>query len=339
MPRIVSSLLSVAFVSLLAASPVQAQFRMPSPEQIFTYVDTNRNGRADADEIERSRGPLKDRLKEQGVDYYRGIDREDFIKLMEQAREERERGDGDRRRRDRGENGDDRRSGDRSSGNRERTRVTVDLQQPFLEADGDGDGQIGLYEWCRWKGRASVAQFNELDLNRDGFLTPREIAAAGETATSLAAQLPTVGSPVTQAEQMQRTVIVEAAAAPTPAVVNAAQPQDRPAIPAMTGPGQLPATPTAATSTSVAANETTLAAVPPTLQAPLDEEDVNLPKYRSLFSLLDKDSDNLISPDEWERSQKIRKKFADAGVDLGKPMNFETFAILHQQLAAQESKS
>jgi Ca2+-binding EF-hand superfamily protein len=43
---------------------------------------------------------------------------------------------------------------------------------PFADLDRDGDGQIGLYEW-KDAGRP-IAQFLEMDLNNDGFLTVDE---------------------------------------------------------------------------------------------------------------------------------------------------------------------
>jgi Ca2+-binding EF-hand superfamily protein len=43
----------------------------------------------------------------------------------------------------------------------------------FRQYDTDGDGQIGLYEW-KAAGQP-IAKFLEMDLNRDGFLTPDEV--------------------------------------------------------------------------------------------------------------------------------------------------------------------
>jgi hypothetical protein len=53
--------------------------------------------------------------------------------------------------------------------------VTVTAAKPALSAefgslDKDDDGQIGLYEWPREK----LAEFQQLDTNQDGFLTPAE---------------------------------------------------------------------------------------------------------------------------------------------------------------------
>ena len=52
-----------------------------------------------------------------------------------------------------------------------RPRITLDLPSEFVELDTDQDNQIGLYEWPREK----RAEFKKLDVNQDGFVTPREI--------------------------------------------------------------------------------------------------------------------------------------------------------------------
>jgi Ca2+-binding EF-hand superfamily protein len=56
-----------------------------------------------------------------------------------------------------------------------------------VAGDLDGDGQVTYYEWRRWQ-RTGVAEFTRWDVNRDGFLTPRELA--GVAAPSGGASLP-----------------------------------------------------------------------------------------------------------------------------------------------------
>ena len=61
-----------------------------------------------------------------------------------------------------------------SEESREKPRVTLDLPSGFLAGDLDGDGQVSYYEWRRWQ-RTGAAEFARWDVNRDGFLTPREL--------------------------------------------------------------------------------------------------------------------------------------------------------------------
>jgi Ca2+-binding EF-hand superfamily protein len=56
-------------------------------------------------------------------------------------------------------------------------RQKVNVPRWFKEYDLDGDGQVSLYEWQEKGG--SVEAFRKLDLNRDGFITLRELARGG----------------------------------------------------------------------------------------------------------------------------------------------------------------
>jgi len=83
------------------------------------------------------------------------------------------------------ENGDDRRGErGRPSGNinqvnsafraKDKERVTVDLPPKYKEFDTDSDEQLGLYEWIIAK-RESLKQFDQIDADADGMLTPLEL--------------------------------------------------------------------------------------------------------------------------------------------------------------------
>lgn len=183
-------------VLIVIVGSQQAAFSQPSAERFFGFLDRNRDGRIDQDEAQRLPGPFREAMQRARVDFSRGVSQSEFARIMpgvmEQARAQREsdggRGDGrgpeDYRRR-----GDDR-GGDRSrsrssSGSSKPTRrwqprkverITLDLQDSWKEADLNGDGQVALYEWDRAKFR----EFFALDVNHDGFLTPRELAQSGD---------------------------------------------------------------------------------------------------------------------------------------------------------------
>lgn len=74
-----------------------------------------------------------------------------------------------------------------------RVRVTVGLPASYLDVDSDHDGQLGLYEWK--KAKRTVAQFTQLDLNKDGFLTPRELERAASLPAVASGSSATPGSP------------------------------------------------------------------------------------------------------------------------------------------------
>jgi hypothetical protein len=72
-----------------------------------------------------------------------------------------------------------------------RERITIDLPTTFASVDADQDGQVGLYEWKRAK--RTIAAFQKIDHDGDGFLTPAELARAGDagaTATAIASATP-----------------------------------------------------------------------------------------------------------------------------------------------------
>lgn len=55
----------------------------------------------------------------------------------------------------------------------------------------------------------------------------------------------------------------------------------------------------------------------------MDSPEAARAKYT--FRLLDRDRDGSVTPEEWQRSRRLRPKFEEAGVDLSKPMTVEQF--------------
>lgn len=97
-----------------------------------------------------------------------------------------------------------------------RVRVTLDLQSGYADVDSDRDGQIGLYEWK--KAKRPLAQFTQLDANRDGFLTPRELERAASLPMMAATPMPSTGSPAAVTAPTPSPVMASTAAvAPSPA--------------------------------------------------------------------------------------------------------------------------
>jgi EF hand len=162
MCRFVGPALLAGLWTALVALPAQAQFSAPSAERIFGFYDRDGDGELDEDEMERVRGPLRETLEGK-----REVDRDEFVRLFEEQQ----------RRRD--DDGDNRRPSTAGrSAPKVRERVTVELSSKYTPGDRDGDGQVGLHEWIEWKSLAAIREFLVLDINRDGFLTPREVLIA-----------------------------------------------------------------------------------------------------------------------------------------------------------------
>ena len=81
--------------------------------------------------------------------------------------------------------------------------MTVDLPPKYSELDIDYDGQIGLYEWITAR-RESLGQFDQMDMNFDGILTPSELLVYDEVMAS--------GEPKVTSYKRERVTIVSGGA-------------------------------------------------------------------------------------------------------------------------------
>lgn len=172
------------------------------------------------------------------------------------------------------------------------TRTTVDLNQEFTPHDLDQDGQIGLYEW-RKNNPGKLADFFVMDLNGDGFLTPREIqlSKAGKTQRSAASFMFALnhGQPDKPDENVAKTEASSKSSSSSPSTTKKN-------------------VPTATT------NKTTSSSTDPVS---------NQAKY--FFKLLDRNKDNNISAEEWKKSRSMRRMFEGANIDLTQSMTQTQF--------------
>ncbi|QDT45016.1 EF hand [Gimesia alba] len=171
-------------------------------------------------------------------------------------------------------------------------RATVDLNKDFVPHDSDQDGQIGLYEW-RKNNPTKLGEFFTMDLNGDGFLTPREIALskAGKTQRSAASFMFALNT----GQQSS-----------SPATSAGAQPvakQDA----SKSAPIKKEAVPDASKKESV----------------PSTDPVVNQANY--FFKLLDRNKDSSVSPEEWKKSRSMRRMFEKENIDLSVSMSQEQF--------------
>lgn len=277
--------------------------RGPSSDQIFGYLDKDKNGRIDAKEIESARGPFKEMLQKAGVDYRKGLDKKSFSSAYEKIRTQREseRSKGDdqsrreeyeKRKRDyekrraeesKKKSEDSKRTSKKKAPAviRQKERVTIDIPVKFEEGDTDLDGQIGFYEWKKWK-RKEISQFALYDRNGDGFLTPRELEK---------------------------------------------------------GPVELPESSTIATASlaapAVAASQpaSTSQPKPSSSNPPVDMNSVAARRGESMFRLLDRDRDGKLATSEWGRARTLKPLFEKGGVDLSKPMTKNDFLANYIRLS------
>ena len=306
----ISRLLAATCLCVVLSGQAMAQ---PSPERFFGYLDRNQDGRIDGDEIQRMPGPLRDGMRNAGIDLSRGISQDEFTRqmprMMEEMRRRRDEGGGFGGRSSGGEGGggdgrgpsdyrrpDDRRrdSGPGSRGRqappkptrwkaKPRERVTFDLSESWRASDFNGDGQIGLYEWDR----AKLSEFLKLDTNHDGLLTPREISFATDAkpAPTSAAVATSVRGPTGVAPRP-----VQANTSPSPA--------------SAVGPG---------VEEKVSPVE-------------FDRKSTEGRWASFVFRTLDKNRDGSLAEDEWKASKGTRKNFEKHGVQVSFPTDFETFA-------------
>ncbi len=285
--------------------------RGPSSDQIFGYLDSDKNGRIDTKEIESARGPFKEMLQKAGVDYRRGLDKKSFSTAFEKIRTQREsersRGDDQSRREEyerRRRDYEKRRAEESQKKSeeakrtlkkkspatiRQKDRVTIDIPVKFEEGDKDLDGQIGFYEWKKWK-REEISQFAAYDRNGDGFLTPRELEKG----------------PV---EMPEASTI--AAATPVPASTAPAVTSN-----STTPSGSKSSAPSSSSSTST-----------------VDTNSVAARRGESMFRLLDRDRDGKLATTEWDRARTLKPMFEKGGVDLSKPMTKNDFLANYIRLS------
>lgn len=143
--------------------------------------DTNGDGQIDKSEIANMPEGFRNAMESRGIKIEPGsVDgfRDNIRRQFEQRAREEGWSMGGRREeenKERGENANRERYQPAAPFRaRERERVTVDLPPKYSELDIDFDGQVGLYEWITAR-RESLDEFDEIDANADGVLTPKEL--------------------------------------------------------------------------------------------------------------------------------------------------------------------
>ncbi|MEZ5940419.1 MAG: hypothetical protein R3C18_03440 [Planctomycetaceae bacterium] len=310
----------IALATCVFHSETFAQRGGFSPDEMFRRMDSNNDGVITANETERLPSFMRDEFKNNGLDFNRGVRREEFERSAEKVfttiRERFSRGgppggppgspggppsrgpdprsSDDRRREDDQRRDEDRRREDERRREEERSRSSRPTSQRVVVksdritvdlqskfTEGDTD-QDGQIAFYEWRKwkPTELREFLRMDANHDGFLTPKEIKYA-ETAP-----------------------------------VASAAPAGQPVVPAS---GSRTATPQSTTPVSTS---------PPSVSANLSEDDRNsVEGKRATFYVgqLDKNKNGTIDPEEWSVSKTIKPQFEQGGVDITKPMPSDLF--------------
>jgi Ca2+-binding EF-hand superfamily protein len=371
---------------------LSAQNRAPSPERFFDYLDRNKDGKLDPDELRRMPGSFRTAFEQSRIRLDRDVSREVFMreipKAFEQMQRDRESSSNNRGRDDRSRSDDRRRTDDRGRNSnransssrdssiytpRPQVPITVSLPRRFEDDDLDGDGQISYHEWRQTRPNER-AHFKVYDRNGDGFLTPRELLNPPTTAELLAA---TAGASEEDADSAGSTTTT---ARSTRGSTNTRTPTSTRNGPPMTrGPGggrftgaggggpptreargsrrggggnnfrrddgprtggdrsreQRSSSATNTTTSNTAAAPVQVAGNTASPAAANTNEDATTRTARLFFSQMDVDKNKQITPDEWERSRRLKPKFEDAGIDLSVSMNEQQFIEAYRKAHAE----
>ncbi|MBC7967896.1 MAG: hypothetical protein H7Z17_18445 [Fuerstia sp.] len=151
-----------------------------------SMLDSNNNGKIDQEELDRMPSFLRDMMKSRGIELKPGMSVDDMRSSFRTGFS----GGGDNNGSPNNPN-----NGDNNTANsakikpvlkpykmKEKPALIEALPPAYSEVDTDFDGQLSLGEWMLTR-RTVLEQFDEFDLDRDGFLIPEELKAAEAAAS------------------------------------------------------------------------------------------------------------------------------------------------------------
>lgn len=291
---------TLLIVTLLAAASIASprlSFAQRSgrdmAEFFFSRMDGNGDGYVEGDEWNRfpslSRG-----LTEQGLNSKKPMALDQFRAALDGIVKVRRRGESRVSSQALNRDGGSRGRRPSAPASQKRPCVTVPLPEEFRSRDTDADGQIAFYEWPR----AERPTFFQLDLNGDGFLTPRELVTIAKRKI---------------AEAVPRKLYVSPHIGDNGAVSSPTR--GKTAIPFV----------------SKTVTDSSATRIP---QSSGTDGGRDLRSAELIFRFLDRDKDMTLVKAEFTRSQTIQAMFLRAGIDLSSPMSRDEFVADYVRLKA-----
>lgn len=142
-------------------------------------MDRNGDGRFDQEEIDRMPSFVRDMMQSRGIELRAGMTVDQMRNSMSQNGNDPNQPDDNR----------SRTQGLQPYKMKPKAPVTLQLPPKYAEYDADLDGQVAMYEWMMSR-RSDLDQFDLIDTDFDGLLTPAELLAADSVASDPADSYP-----------------------------------------------------------------------------------------------------------------------------------------------------
>jgi Ca2+-binding EF-hand superfamily protein len=264
-------------------------------QYVFDRYDKNKNGRLDRDEW----GSMRTNPADADTDRNNTITRDEYTRWTEKRYSGSSWGGWGSRR-------SESKTSDRSKRDSERRiysyvaphdRLPRGLEDWFIDADANLDGQVAMSEFASSFDEAVIKNFREFDLNNDGIITPQECLAADKDGAEYEGGSSRSSTP--------RRSSSRRSSSPRPTFTSRPQPKSA-TSPSQPAPTETP--PKSSTPAPATAAPATTTKISPT----------HLAIYRKLFDKFDTNKDGALVEEEWSKMSRPPKDAdGDGRITLG----------------------